>query len=148
MPSPAELIDQLKLSPLPVEGGRWAQSWRDDTVSAIYYLLEAPETSAPHRLDRFEIYAYHAGAPAQLLLLFPDGRVERPVLGPDVTAGQRPQVGVPAGVWQATVTTGEWSLLGTVVVPAYTDDCVEFGDARALAERWPEAAASLAPWLE
>jgi predicted cupin superfamily sugar epimerase len=151
MPSPADFtdyIDHLGLQPLPVEGGRWAQSWRDETVSAIYYLLVAPETSAPHRLDRMEIYAYHAGAPVRMLLLFPDGRVERPVLGPDVTAGQRPQVGVPAGTWQASVSTGEWSMLGTVVVPPYTDDCVEFGDAAALASAWPEAAEDLAPWLE
>lgn len=150
MPSPADFtdftayIDHLGLEPLPVEGGRWAQSWRDETASSIYYLLVAPETSAPHRLDRLEIYAHHAGAAVRMLLLFPDGRVSRPVLGPDVAAGERPQVVVPAGVWQASFSTGEWSLAGTVVVPPYTDDCVEFRDAATLASAWPEAAADLA----
>ncbi|MFJ8914247.1 cupin domain-containing protein [Amycolatopsis sp. NPDC102389] len=148
MPSPDDFTAHLGLQPLPVEGGRWAQSWRDETASAIYYLLVSPETSAPHRLDRLEIYAHHAGAPVRMLLLFPDGRVSRPVLGPDVAAGQRPQVGVPAGVWQASVSTGEWSLLGTVVVPPYTDDCVEFRSAAALAAEWPDATEDLAPWLE
>ncbi|WP_410645986.1 cupin domain-containing protein [Amycolatopsis sp. cmx-4-54] len=146
MPSLDEFTVHLGLRPLPVEGGRWAQSWRDETASAIYYLLAPPETSAPHRLDRLEIYAHHAGAPVRMLLLLPDGRISRPVLGPDVAAGQRPQVVVPAGVWQASVSTGEWSLAGTVVVPPYTDDCVEFRSAAALAAEWPEAAEDLAPW--
>jgi predicted cupin superfamily sugar epimerase len=143
MPQPSDFVTHLGLQPLPVEGGRWAQSWRSETGSAIYYLLVAPEFSAPHRLDRVEVYAHHAGAPAAMLLLHADGSVERPVLGTDVAAGERPQVVVPAGTWQATVTRGAWSLLGTVVVPPYTDDCVEFSPAAELALRYPEAAADL-----
>ncbi|WP_410632920.1 cupin domain-containing protein [Amycolatopsis sp. cmx-4-83] len=143
MPEPSDFVTHLGLQPLPIEGGRWAQSWRSETGSAIYYLLVAPEFSAPHRLDRVEVYAHHAGAPAAMLLLHPDGSVERPVLGTDVAAGERPQVVVPAGTWQATVTRGAWSLLGTVVVPPYTDDCVEFAAAADLALRYPEAAADL-----
>jgi uncharacterized protein len=143
MPEPSDFVTHLGLEPLPVEGGRWAQSWRSETGSAIYYLLVAPESSAPHRLDRVEVYAHHAGAPAEMLLLHPDGSVERPVLGTDVAAGERPQVVVPAGTWQATVTRGSWSLLGTVVVPPYTDGCVEFAAAADLAVRYPEAAADL-----
>jgi len=143
MPEPSDFITHLGLQPLPVEGGLWAQSWRSDTGSAIYYLLVAPEFSAPHRLDRVEVYAHHAGAAAEMLLLHPDGSVERPVLGTDVAAGQRPQVVVPAGTWQATVTRGAWSLLGTVVVPPYTDGCEEFAAASDLALEYPEAIADL-----
>jgi uncharacterized protein len=143
MPEPSDFVTHLGLQPLPVEGGQWAQSWRADAGSAIYYLLVAPERSAPHRLDRVEVYAHHAGAPAAMLLLHPDGSVERPVLGTDVAAGERPQVVVPAGTWQATVTRGTWSLLGTVVVPPYTDGCVEFAPASELAVRYPEAAPDL-----
>lgn len=125
MPTPHEITSVLGLAPLPVEGGQFTQSWRDETCSAIYYLLAAPEFSATHRLDRLEIYAYHAGAPARLLLA--DGStVTEHLLGPDVAAGQRPQLVVPASVWQAAETLGEWTLTGTVVVPPYTDDCVEF----------------------
>ncbi|MEU4672716.1 cupin domain-containing protein [Amycolatopsis sp. NPDC023774] len=143
MPQPPEFIRHLGLSPLPVEGGRFAQSWRSEEGSAIYYLLVAPQTSAPHRLDRVEVFVHHAGAPARMLLLHPDGTITRPVLGTDVAAGERPQVVVPAGTWQATVPLGEWSLLGTVVVPPYTDDCVEFADVETLAARFPAAAADL-----
>lgn len=128
------------MTELDVEGGLWSQSWRGDQCSAIYYLLAAPDFSALHRLDRLEIYSYHAGAPAQLLLL-DGGTVSEPVLGPDLAAGQRPQLVVPAGVWQASRPLGDWSLMGTVVVPPYTDDCVEFGKAEALAAEYPEHAA-------
>ena len=143
MPSPEDFITHLGLQPLPVEGGRFAQSWRGDAGSAIYYLLVAPEHSAPHRLDRVEVFVHHAGAPAAMLLLHPDGSVTRPVLGIDVARGESPQVVVPAGTWQATVTRGAWSLLGTVVVPPYIDDCVEFATPEALAAEYPSAAADL-----
>lgn len=142
---PDDIIRTLGLEELPIEGGLFTQSWRDERVSAIYYLLIAPEFSALHRLDRVEIFTYHAGSPAQMYLLHPDGSVQRPVLGPDVTAGHRPQVVVPAGVWQTAVTTGEWSFLGTVVVPPYYDDCVEFGDADDLCARYPEHADLIRP---
>jgi predicted cupin superfamily sugar epimerase len=140
MSTPDEIIELLDLRPLPIEGGLFSQSWRDEHVSAIHYLLRAPEFSALHRLDRVEIFTFHAGSPARMLLLHPDGSVTRPVLGAELAAGQRPQVVVPAGVWQTTVTLGAWSLLGTVVVPPYTDEAVEFGDADALAPRFPSVA--------
>jgi predicted cupin superfamily sugar epimerase len=137
------IVAALGLRPLPVEGGRWAQTWRDEHCTAIYYLLAAPEFSALHRLAHLEIYAYHAGAPLRMLLLYPDGQVRRPVLGTDLAAGQRPQVVVPAGVWQASEPLGAWSLVGTVVVPPYTDDVVEFGSADQLAAEYPDHAEAI-----
>jgi predicted cupin superfamily sugar epimerase len=54
------------------------------------------------------------------LALSPDGREgTHPVLGPDLAAGQRPQVVVPAGVWQAARPRGSWSLAGCTVAPAF-----------------------------
>jgi predicted cupin superfamily sugar epimerase len=143
MSIPREIASQLGLSPLPVEGGLFTQSWRSSTVSAIYYMLVAPDFSAVHRLDRTEIYVYHAGAPTRLLLLGPDGSVSTAVLGMDVAEGQRPQVVVPAGTWQAAETLGEWTLMGCVVVPPYTDDCVEFGSSATLAAEYPAHAAEI-----
>jgi predicted cupin superfamily sugar epimerase len=143
MSTPQEISELLGLEPLPIEGGLFTQSWRDDTVSAIYYLVVDPDFSALHRLDRVEIFTYHSGSPARMLLLHPDGTVTRPVLGAELAAGQRPQVVVPAGTWQTTFTLGEWSLLGTVVVPPYTDDSVEFGDAETLSALFPDAATEI-----
>jgi len=138
--TPEEIITALGLAPLPTEGGMWAQTWRDEHGSAIYYLLVAPEFSAMHRLAHPEVFSYHAGAQARMLLVHPDGRITRPVLGTDLAAGQRPQVAVPAGTWQATETLGAWSLLGTFMAPPYTDDAVEFAGGADLAARHPEHA--------
>jgi predicted cupin superfamily sugar epimerase len=143
MSTPQEITSILGLAPLPVEGGQWAQSWRSEDCSAIYYLLAAPEFSAVHRLDRVEIFTYHAGAPTRMWLIA-DGQVRTHVLGPDLAAGQRPQVAVPRGTWQAARTLGEWTLMGCVVTPPYTDDCVEFASAAGLAAEYPSHADELA----
>lgn len=136
----ARIVSTLGLRPLPVEGGHWAQTWRDEQGTAIYYLIATPEFSGLHKLDHPEVFSYHAGAPARMLLLHPDGRVERPVLGIDFAAGQRPQVAVPPGVWQATESDGPWTLLGTFMAPPYTDDVIEFAKADELASTYPQCA--------
>lgn len=140
--TPQQIVDALGMGELEVEGGLFSQSWRDEACSAIYYLLVAPEFSALHRLEHLEIYHYHAGAPARFFLIA-DGRVQEPVLGPNLAAGERPQLVVPPGVWQASTPLGAWSLMGTVVVPPYTDDCVEFADAARLGATYPEHAARI-----
>src|SRR2546430_4685796 len=114
--TPQQIVDAVGMGELDVEGGLFSQSWRDETCSAIYYLLVAPDFSALHRLDHLEIYHYHAGAPARFFLM-DLGEISEPVLGPDLAAGQRPQLVVPAGVWQASRPLGEWALMGTGVVP-------------------------------
>jgi uncharacterized protein len=73
-------------------------------------------------------------------MLLLDKNIKRPVLGTDLAGGHRPQVVVPPGVWQGCRTLGEWSLLGTVVAPPYTDDIVEFGSGDALADSYPDNA--------
>ncbi|GAA3458490.1 cupin domain-containing protein [Saccharothrix longispora] len=135
-----EVIALLGLAELPVEGGWFGQSWRSAEASAIHYLLREGEFSGVHRLDHLEVYAHHAGSALRMLLLHPDGEVTTPVLGSDLAAGERPQVVVPAGVWQASEPAGPWSLVGTVVVPPYTDDVVTFGAADVLAPAYPSHA--------
>lgn len=143
--SPEEITKALDLRPLPVEGGLYKENLNGHPhASAIYYMLVAPQFSRLHKLAHIEIFSYHAGAPAPMLLLHPDGTVERPVLGMDLAAGQRPQVIVPAGTWQATETSGEWSLLGTVMAPPYNDDDVTFAEAGPLAAAYPAAASDIA----
>jgi predicted cupin superfamily sugar epimerase len=41
------------------------------------------------------------------------------ILGPDLLGGERPQVIVPAGWWQAARPLGRWSLLGCTVAPGF-----------------------------
>ena len=139
-----EVIELLGLEPMEIEGGMWAQTWRDERSSAIYFLMGPGDFSALHRLSGPELWHHYAGAAVEMLLLGPDGLVSRPVLGDDLACGQRPIVAVPAGVWMAAGTTGEWSLTGTTMAPAFEPDFFELGNADKLAEAYPEAAADIA----
>ncbi len=138
--TPEQLIQDLGMQELPVEGGYFAQTHRSEEVSAIAYLLRRPDFSGMHALEHVEIYSFHAGSPLQMLLLYPDGSVQQPLL-----SESNPQVVVPAGVWQGSAPAGEWSLVGTVVVPPYTDDIVSFGHADDLCARYPSHASEIRP---
>jgi len=120
-----ELIEELGLVPHP-EGGWYRRTWEADAPrgrrpagSAIYYLLLAGETSAPHRIDATELWHFYAGDPLELRLEGPDGPEEVHVLGPDVSLGHRPQVVVGAGVWQSARPLGRYALVGATVTPAF-----------------------------
>ncbi len=139
-----DVIEMLGLEPLPQEGGMWTQTWRDERSSAIYFVMRPGDFSALHRLPGPELWNHYAGAAVEMLLLAPDGTVSRPVLGDDLARGQRPMVAVPAGVWMAATTTGDWSLTGATLAPAYQDDDLDMGDPDELTEAYPEAAADIA----
>ena len=139
-----EVAELLGLVTLPGEGGRWAQTLLDGDSSAIHYLLTDGDFSAMHRLAGPEVYHHYAGAPAALLLLFPDGSAAEVLMGDYLVAGQRPQVVVPAGVWQGSSTCGEWTLLGTTMAPPYADEGFELGRRDDLVADWPSAAERIA----
>jgi predicted cupin superfamily sugar epimerase len=132
-----DVIGMLGLVALEPEGGHVRQTWRDDRSSAIYYLVERPDFSGLHRLEHLEVWAWHAGAPVWMLLIHESGEVSEPVLGPDLAAGQRPQVVVPPRTWQAGEPLGGWSLVSTFMAPPYSDEIVTFARADDLAGRCP-----------
>lgn len=134
-----DIIKILGLEVLPHEGGMWVESHRDCDSSAIYFLIRDGDFSAMHRLTGPEIWHFYAGSPVQVLMLLSDGRVREPILGPDLSAGHRPQLVVPSGVWQGASTTGGWSLLGTTMAPPYHDEGFELAHAETLQERFPSA---------
>ena len=129
----AAVIRALGLAPLLPEGGYVGETWRSAGSSAIYYLVERPDVSRLHRLAHVEIWAWHAGSPLSMLLVSPAGEVTEPVLGPGLAAGERPQLVVPPGWWQAGEPLGEWSLVSTFMAPPYADDAITFADGAALA---------------
>jgi hypothetical protein len=121
----SEIIRALNLRPHP-EGGHYAETWRDaapdggrGSGTAIYFLLRRGEVSAWHRVDATEIWHWHAGAPLTLSIS-EDGTDRRTItLGPDLTAGQRPQGIVPKDAWQMAESKGDWTLVGCTVSPAF-----------------------------
>ncbi len=113
-----DLIAALGLEPHP-EGGWYRETWREPATTAIHYLLRAGERSAWHRVDATEIWHFYAGDALELTLSTDGHVVERRLLGPGIAAGQRPQIVVPAGVWQAATPLGGWTLVGCTVAPAF-----------------------------
>ncbi|HET8918515.1 MAG TPA: cupin domain-containing protein [Xanthobacteraceae bacterium] len=121
-----DIVRMLALTPHP-EGGHFRETFRDSkqnpdgrrASTAAYYLLARGERSHWHRLDAAEIWHWYAGAPLQLEIAAAPGRIERLTLGGDISAGLRPQAVVPAEVWQAAQTTGEWTLVGCTVAPGF-----------------------------
>jgi predicted cupin superfamily sugar epimerase len=128
------VITALGLMPHP-EGGHYAETWRDSEPasgraysSAIYYLLRAGEQSRWHRIDAAEIWHFYAGAALELTLSRDGHGVEPRRLGSALISGERPQVAVPAGWWQAARTLGDWSLVGCTVAPAFQFERFELAD--------------------
>ncbi len=123
--TPKEIIATLGLQPHP-EGGHYVEVYREapegggrGAVTAIYYLLQAGEISAWHRVDAVEIWHWYAGAPL-VLTISPNGRdAEAQHLGPELAARQRPLRVVPAGAWQTAESLGAWTLVGCTVAPAF-----------------------------
>lgn len=119
------------------EGGWYAETWRSDVAvpeevtrlpgpraaaTAIHFLLLPGEESAWHRVRSDELWLLHRGALE--LSLGGDGsrpRHERAaVLGPDLAAGERLQLLVPAGHWQAARPLhDEPCLVSCVVAPGF-----------------------------
>jgi predicted cupin superfamily sugar epimerase len=128
----------LGLVPHPVEGGYFAETYRSveqlpasglpsrygaarAASTAIYYLLTPDTFSAMHRLASDEIFHFYLGDPVEMLHLHPDGSHRVLVIGPDLEAGQRPQVIVPRHIWQGArlIPGGHYALLGTTVAPGF-----------------------------
>ena len=149
-----EIKALLKLEPHPVEGGhfrrtytstlnvqvdRRGQSATRAMGTAIYYLLEPGTFSEMHVLASDELFHFYLGDPVEMLHLWPDGRSEVVVLGPDLAAGQHVQLLVPAGVWQGTrlIGDGKVALFGCSVVPGFDFADYTSGSYAELVSRWP-----------
>ena len=123
--TPEKIIATLGMRPHP-EGGHYVEAYRDSppdggrgAATAIYFLLQAGEISAWHRVDAVEIWHWYGGAPLVLTISENGHDASACYLGPDLTARQRPQRVVPAGAWQTAESLGAWTLVGCTVSPAF-----------------------------
>lgn len=163
MPSAKEIQDWLKLQPLPMEGGYFAETYRSKfTLSqqflpsgysgeralstAIYYMLTPDTFSAMHRLKGEEVYHFYLGDPAEMLLLKPDGSGEALLMGQDIASGMRLQHVVRGGVWQGSRVApgGKFALLGTTMAPGFDPADFELGAREELGTQYPAYARLIA----
>ena len=146
-----EIKLHLQLQRHPVEGGYFRRTYTSKLSvdlergtraagTAIYYLLELGTFSEMHVLTSDELFHFYLGDPVEMLQLWPNGKTEIVVLGPNLADGQQVQHLVPAGVWQGTrlLGGGKVALLGCSVVPGF--DFADYTNAsyEELAEKWPQ----------
>ncbi len=131
-----EWVRRLDLLPHP-EGGWFRETWRselslDQSVlpadytgarsagTSIIFVLMSDQQSAWHAVRSAELWFYHRGSP--LIVEFgPEiDSATAHVLGPDISAGEHPQLVVPPGHWQrARPRDPEPTLVSCVVVPGF-----------------------------
>ncbi len=150
-----EIIHHLDLRPHP-EGGYYRETHRDElelparaagrdgsrsAATAIYYLLGPGDISAFHRIRSDEVFHFYAGDPAAMVQLR-DGAAETTVLGPNVLAGEQPQLIVPANVWQGLYLPdgGRFCLMGCTVAPGFDFADFEMGRRDDLLKAFPHCA--------
>lgn len=164
MSSAAELIDRLELAPHP-EGGHYRQVYAADEAipatalpdrfggdrpfsTSIYYLLASGERSRLHRIASDELWHFYEGAPLTIVTLDDDGCRRDLRLGPDLAAGERYQLVVPAGRWFGAAlsdpTPDAFALVGCTVAPGFDFAEFELADGAALRERFPQHADAIA----
>ena len=156
-----DIIEQLGMKPLPIEGGYYAVTHLSDEqleadvlpsrypssrpyASAIYYLVTAEQFSAMHKLPTDELYYFHLGDPMQVLLLGPDGEGSTHWLGTDLESGHKPQLLAPRHYWQGSRSMPGgihgFSLVSTSMAPAYVDTDPIFASASELTPQYPDFA--------
>jgi predicted cupin superfamily sugar epimerase len=129
-------VRQLGLSPHP-EGGWFRETWRSELTlgasalppdyrgprsagTAILFVLMPGEQSAWHRVRSAELWFFHRGSPLLVDIGRERSTATTQLLGPDIAAGEQPQLLVPPGHWQrACPRDGEPTLVSCVVVPGF-----------------------------
>lgn len=148
--NPKDLIRMLGLEPHP-EGGHYTQTFKSAlslatpqgpraATTAIYFLLEAGDFSAWHRVRSDEVWHFYAGEGLELHLLSDAGEYRKVRMGPNVLQGEKPQAVVPAGVWQAARPVGAYALVGCTVAPGFNFADFELPTRGDLLRRFPEHA--------
>ncbi len=151
------IIEKLNLQPHPKEGGYFRETYRSSITipgdslpdeykhdksacTAIYFLITPGSFSAMHRVKTDEIFHFYSGDAIEMLQLHPDGTHSIITIGSDFSAGEIPQVVVPAGVWQGSRLKpgGRYALLGTTVAPGFDYDDYEDGIRDELIAKYPK----------
>jgi predicted cupin superfamily sugar epimerase len=121
----AGIVASLAMEPHPIAG--WyaphysdSEIWGRPKLSSIYLLLAGGQPMPPHKADATEIWHFYSGAPAQFRVSTASGSDMTSILGNDLAGGQRPQLAVPAYLWQECASLGDWTLLGCTASPGFS----------------------------
>lgn len=153
-----ELIKQFDLQPHPQEGGYYFEYYRDNEKipksalsarytgdrcysTAIYYLLPEGHKSPLHRVKSTEIWHFYLGDPVTFIVIPPEGKVQKIVLGQNLKEKQKIQQVVPSGYWFGAYPNpgSRFSFLGITVAPGFDFADFEMGKRADLLKQFPQA---------
>lgn len=107
--------------------------------TAIYFLLEAGNFSAFHRIRSDECWHFYAGDPLEVFVIHPQGNLEMIRLGSDVEQGACFQYVVPANCWFASrpAAGSRYCFVGCTVAPGFDFADFELAKAAQLCLEYP-----------
>lgn len=152
----ADWIAHLGLLAHP-EGGYYRETYRSQEIlaadhlparfntdhhfsTAIYYLLQAPDFSAFHRIKQDELWHFYHGSGLTIHVITADGDYRTLKLGSDPRKGQAFQQVVKAGDWFAANVddaTG-FALVGCTVAPGFEFADFELANQASLIKAFPK----------
>ncbi|MGL5041585.1 MAG: cupin domain-containing protein [Culicoidibacterales bacterium] len=118
-----------------IENGNGAQR---PSATSIYFLLEAGNFSAFHRLQADEIWYYHCGSPFHIIGIDLKGKLHHYHLGKNIEVGEKLQVVIPKGWIFGSYVEKEFGIVGCMVTPGFEYADFELFTAQALLEKYPE----------
>jgi predicted cupin superfamily sugar epimerase len=150
-------VEKYRLQPHP-EGGFYAETYRskelisghalspvfggDRSVSTgIYFLLDAHNFSAFHRIKSDEMWHFYAGGALEIFVISPESRTLEVIrLGNDPENGETFQAVVPAGTWFGSrpAPGSFYSLVGCTVAPGFDFRDFEMAEREKLQDEFPE----------
>ena len=148
-------IKQLDLLKHP-EGGFYKETYRADELiaknglpdrytgarsfsTAIYYLLQASDFSAFHRIKSDETWHFYQGTALELFEIDLNGKLSLVVMGPNAEADMQLQHTVKAGYWFAArvLQNNGYALMGCTVAPGFDFEDFELANTQDLKNKFP-----------
>ena len=123
-----KIIKKLQMIPHP-EGGHFKESYRDNNISLIYYLLKKNEKSHWHRLKKNEILHFYDGDPLLVYLSINGATVQEIIL--DNNEDKLSHFVIKSGTWFSMKTKGNYSLIGCTVAPPF-----DYNDLELAPKKW------------
>jgi uncharacterized protein len=153
-------IEEYQLLPHP-EGGYYAETYRSaeelgsealparfsgarSFSTGIYFLLEAGNFSAFHRIHSDEMWHFYTGGALEIFVINPaDGNLRIIRLGSDPGQGETFQAVVPAGAWFASRPADgtSYALVGCTVAPGFDFADFEMAEREMLQAAYPQHSA-------
>jgi hypothetical protein len=111
-------------------------------ATAIYFLLEAEQFSAMHRIASDELWHFYYGDPLSIYEIDSSGNLTEHLLGNNPENNESLQCLVKAGSWFGSNVKkgGNYALVGCTVSPGFDFEDFELGERKDLMDQFPHHA--------